>query len=159
MITLDDYLMARQPPADLIPNAERTVLKANMLIAHYVVQVPDAVPPRVQSGYRTPEVNLETPGAAPGSLHMSCRAVDLSDATCTIGGKPCVRPFARWCFANLHVLADLDLWMEDPRATAGARPWVHVQTEPPRSGLRVFIPDARWAERLAGEALSQAVIR
>jgi hypothetical protein len=49
------------------------------------------------------------------------------------------RTLARWCLRNLVFLAEVGLWMEDPRWTPG---WVHLQSVPPRSGGRVFIPSA-----------------
>lgn len=161
MISLNDYLMGRG--AGLAPelgaNAMRTIQQANMLLAHYFNHNPDAARPQVASGYRTPLINADTRGAAPNSLHMTCEAIDLTDMPCLIEGRMRVRPLARWCVANLHVLADLDLWMEDPRATQGTtRSWVHVQTRAPRSGLRVFIPDANWAARLAGRPLTDQSI-
>lgn len=157
MISLDEYMMGRgrNASAALIASAQETVLRANMLLSHYRTHFPDSAHPQVASGYRTPEINAGTAGAARGSLHMTCEAVDLIDMPCLIDGRMRVRPFARWCLANLHVLADLDLWMEDPRATKGTvRSWVHVQTRAPKSGLRVFIPDADWAARLAGKPLT-----
>lgn len=156
MITIDDYLMGRGRglPPTLGANAMETILRANMLLSHYRSHCPDAAHPQVASGYRTPEINAGIAGAAPGSLHMTCEAIDLTDLPSLIDGRMRVRPLARWCLANLHVLADLDLWMEDPRATTGNRSWVHVQTRPPKSGLRVFLPSADWAARLAGQPLT-----
>jgi len=45
----------------------------------------------------------------------------------------------RWCLKHLDVLETLGLWMEDPQWTPT---WLHVQTIPPRSGHRVYIPSA-----------------
>ena len=56
-------------------------------------------------------------------------AVDLHDPNGAI---------ARWCMASNHsTLADLGLWIEHPDYTPG---WCHLQTRPPRSGSRVFVP-------------------
>ena len=70
------------------------------------------------------------------------------------------KAFARWCVANLHLLADLDLYMEDPRCTIGQwTSWVHLQIFAPRSGQRVFIPTADWAARLKGDPLTPEDIK
>ena len=41
-----------------------------------------------------------------------------------------------------EVLAEVGLWLEDPRWTFDPKGdhWVHLQTVPPRSGNRVFVP-------------------
>jgi hypothetical protein len=69
------------------------------------------------------------------------------------------RPLAHWCKSRLDLLAEIGLWMEDPRATCGARPWVHLQTRGPKSGARIFIPSADWAARLAGKPLTDEAIK
>ena len=88
----------------------------------------DGAEPAISSGYRPPEVNAATEGAAKRSNHMVCRAVDIHDHGGTL---------AKWCLANLDLLEHLELWMEAPRYTYG---WVHLQSVPPRSNNRVFIP-------------------
>lgn len=135
-----------------LSNAETTVHRHSLLLAYYYHDHPQARRIGYSSGRRTPEQNAATPGAAPASLHMTCEAGDL--------GEPREdRPFARWCVANLHFLADIGLWMEDPRCTVGKwTSWVHLQTRAPKSGMRVFIPDAKWAERLQGRPLSMEQI-
>lgn len=150
MITIDQYLMSRLEGMtdELSGNAVKTVLKLNMLEAHYRIDYPQADPWLVSSGRRTPAANARIQGAAPNSLHLTCEACDIRDTP--------NRARARWCFANQHLLADLDLWMEDPRCTPT---WVHLQTRAPRSGLRIFIPDANWAARLDGAPLTLGSIR
>jgi len=68
------------------------------------------------------------PGAAKGSKHLSCQAIDLEDRDGRLDA---------WCMAHLGVLEELQLWLEHPDATPG---WCHLQILPPRSGLRVFYP-------------------
>lgn len=75
-------------------------------------------------GFRNP---LCTVGA-PGSPHRTGEAVDRYDLS---------RKFASWCLAHQDILVDQGLWMEDPRWTVS---WVHLQTYPPKSGLRVYRP-------------------
>jgi hypothetical protein len=83
---------------------------------------------RVTSGWRPPQVNATTPGAAKRSLHMTCEAVDLEDADGQLDD---------WCLDHPEVLQEIGLWQEHPAATKG---WCHLQVVPPRSGKRVFYP-------------------
>ena len=97
----------------------------------------------ITSGYRPDAINEQTPGAAKNSNHKLCRAADIEDAD----GE-----FANFCSAKLDLLKDIGLWMEDPFYTRtilageskkipfGQQGWVHLQSVPPKSGKRVFIP-------------------
>lgn len=148
-LTLEQYL---GPSTALITpnirrNAEIMVARANLVLTYYREDNPGAPEIRLASGWRSPQRNAATVGAAAGSAHLSGEAIDLGEAKDS-------RPFARWCVANLHVLADFSLWMEDPRCTVGKwTSWVHLQTRPSASGLRVFLPNADWAARLKGDSL------
>lgn len=130
MISLDAYWKGRDKEyADELTdeirgNAEKTVELANELLSRAGRSDIDLV----DSGWRPKAVNDHTSNAASGSKHLSAEAVDLPDYK---------RTLATWCVDNLDVLAEIGLWMEDPRWT---KTWVHVQTVPPRSGKRVFIP-------------------
>jgi hypothetical protein len=75
-------------------------------------------------GFRSP---LCTVGAI-NSLHRTGEAVDRYDPS---------RKFASWCMAHQDILVDQGLWMESPQWTVS---WVHLQSQPPRSGLRVYRP-------------------
>jgi hypothetical protein len=149
VITVEQYLMGRTQgmTETLWSNARNTVLRTNWLRGHYLLDHPDAPAWVVRSGRRTPEGNAKIAGAAPQSNHLQCNALDIGDTS---------RRLARWAFANLHILADLDLYMEDPRCTPT---WLHIQTVPPLSRNRVFIPSADWARRLSGQALTLGSIR
>lgn len=139
MITLVDYFMGRREtfPLSLTPtienNAVRTVGIANELIvlakgAGFVVKPNPRTGSLVSSGWRPPQINTKAGGAA-RSCHLSGEAIDLYDPD----GK-----LDEFCLAASHwVLRELGLWLEDPKATPG---WCHVQTKPPRSGRRVFLP-------------------
>lgn len=96
-------------------------------------------PGLLRSGWRPAAVNAQVPGAAPASLHISGHAVDISDVD---------QALADFCIANLNLLIEGGLWMEDPRCTPN---WVHLQSVEPKSKLRVFIPNAFWASRLADQ--------
>lgn len=140
MITLADYYMGRDRThghllgSDLRANAARTVEAANaLLVLAKTGGVSLEASPRtgtiVSSGWRPPDINSATPGAAVRSLHMQCLAVDLFDPDGDLDD---------WLLANADtVLRDLALWLEHPAVTKG---YAHVQLRPPRSGRRVFYP-------------------
>ena len=140
MITLADYYMGRDRThghllgSDLRANAARTVEAANaLLVLAKTAGVSLEASPRtgsvVSSGWRPPDINGATPGAAARSLHMQCLAIDIHDPDGDLDD---------WALDNADtVLRDLVLWLEHPAATKG---WCHVQLRPPRSGRRVFYP-------------------
>jgi len=132
VITLTAYwkgrnvLNADELTDEITANAQVTVEKANELLARAGRSDINTV----NSGWRPRAVNDATANAASGSKHLTAQAVDLPDAD---------RTLATWCVDNLDVLAELGLHMEDPRWTPT---WVHVQTVPPKSGKRVYIPSS-----------------
>lgn len=144
MISLADYFMGRDRThahllgTDLRANAGRTVESANaLLVLAKTAGVGLEGNPRtgsiVSSGWRPPDINAGTPGAALRSLHMRCLAIDLFDPDGDLDD---------WLLSVAKtVLADLGLWMEHPSATKG---WAHVQLVPQgsfkRTGLRYFYP-------------------
>ena len=117
-----DKVYAPQLTDEIRRNAAETVRRANLLL------VAAKKKGGVTSGWRPPAVNAATKGAAKRSNHMLGLAVDLSDDDGTLDV---------WCMANLPTLERLGLWLEHPSKT---RRWCHVQTVPPRSGNRVFMP-------------------
>jgi len=139
MLTLPDYWMGRDESHEhaltetIRFSARETVLRVNALLAMMMAAaVPLEANPRtgslISSGWRPPEINAGTPGAAVKSRHMTGQAADLYDPDGLLDD---------WCMDNQDKLADLGLWIEHPCATKG---WCHVQTLPPRSGRRVFYP-------------------
>jgi hypothetical protein len=126
VISVAEYYMGRDkkyPLNDTLrANAEELVEKVNQLLSRF------GEGRRVSSGWRPPQVNAATPGAAKRSLHMTCEAVDLEDEDGQLDD---------WCLDNLEVLQEIGLWLESPAAT---RRWCHLQIAPPRSGKRVFFP-------------------
>jgi hypothetical protein len=139
MITLRDYYLGRDIThghllgSDLRANAARTVEVANQLlqraVAGGVTMDKNGRGHLVNSGWRPPDINARTRGAALRSLHMQCLAIDISDPDGDLDD---------WCLDNADtVLRALGLWLEHPAATKG---WCHVQLQPPRSGRRVFYP-------------------
>ena len=140
MITLADYFMGRDRAyqedctQEIRANAVLTVARVNLLLAaaeeEFVYPGTDEeTHTQVASGWRPRGLNARTSNAATNSKHLTAQACDLQD---TEG-----REFARWCLRNLEVLERIGLWMEAPRYTPS---WVHVQTIPPGSGLRVYRP-------------------
>lgn len=140
-ITIHDYFMGRDAkyPLSLTPSiqqaAERTVELANMALDKASeFGIGNVVSPitmtQVSSGWRPPQINSATPGAAPNSKHMTGEAIDLYDPDGDLD---------EWFMAEpgRNCLEILGLWMEHPAATKG---WCHLQTVPPRSGNRVFYP-------------------
>lgn len=130
MITLQSYFKGRdiqnreELTDDIRANAQITVERVNDLLTRAGRSDLHAI----NSGWRPQGVNDATANAAKGSKHLSAEAADLPDTD---------RSLCEWCVDNLDVLADIGLWMEDPRWTPT---WLHVQTVPPKSGKRVFIP-------------------
>ena len=131
MITELDYLMGRDKIKPLdeeqVENMLETVERANSLLAMFYADQPAASLRKVNSGYRTPEINASA-GGAKASKHMTCQAVDLSDEDGELG---------EWLDGNQKALEECKLWMEHKSKTPT---WVHVQTVPPKSGKRVFYP-------------------
>lgn len=103
------------------------------------------LPPGYSSGWRPGEVNEITSNAAKRSTHLTANAGDKRD---TIDGE-----FCWWCMRNEYRLVQHALWMEHPvatllrawaRAIAGKReptPWCHLQSLPPSSHRRIYMPD------------------
>jgi LAS superfamily LD-carboxypeptidase LdcB len=90
------------------------------------------IPMTVTSGLRSDaqQQALITAGKsnAPKSHHLTGEAADILDQ----GGK-----LKAWVEANISLLEEIGLWMEDFSATPN---WVHFQIVPPHSGHRFFLP-------------------
>lgn len=127
MITVNDYWMGRDETyaselTDAIRrNAATTVALVNEL------ELASGMYLAVSSGWRPAAINAAV-GGATHSNHTTACACDVHDPE----GK-----LDQWCLDNLEVLERLGLWLESPKHTPG---WCHVQTVPPKSGNRVFIP-------------------
>lgn len=89
------------------------------------------------SGYRSMEEHLgiykkkgiTDPKKIPmKSKHLYGQAVDIYDPN---------KALQAWCKANVKVLEEVGLWMEDFSATPN---WCHFQIVPPASGKRFFLP-------------------
>lgn len=137
MIDIEDYWMGRDKQfakewTDLIQdNGDETVMRINRLLDLYVADTGFKRPETWASGWRPAGVNAHTSNAAGHSKHITAQAGDVRDPT---------RLFAKWCNANHDKLEQCELWMEDSRWCPS---WVHLQTVPPNSGNRVFIPSSK----------------
>ncbi len=127
-LKLADYYMGRDKShrseltREIRANARETLLRANRLLRRAGMMR------KVTSGWRPASINAAVPGAAKGSKHLSCLAIDLEDRNGALDA---------WCLAHPEILEELGLWLEHPDATPG---WCHLQIQPPRSGNRVFHP-------------------
>lgn len=130
MITLTDYWMGRDRefPLALTPQIEKNAALTVQLVNALLVRFGEGR--KVTSGWRPPEVNAKTAGAAPKSKHMTGQAIDLADPEGDLDD---------WLMSaeGQAAMAELGLWHEHPAATKG---WAHLQTVPPRSGRRTFYP-------------------
>lgn len=112
-----------------------TVERANRFLDMYSSQTGDFRHRNVNSGWRPKTVNeaiykaLKKP-VRTGSNHLFGRAVDIGDEDGSLD------EFAE-SRTGLVALELCGLWLEHPDHTPR---WCHVQTVPPRSGNRVFIP-------------------
>lgn len=136
MITVDDYFQGRRErfPAEyrepIGDAAVVTVKRANLLLAAFYLAKPEAIVRRVNSGWRPPTLNASVPGASQRSLHMTGEAIDLSDDDSMLDdwiNSP----------AGTQALVRIELWAESRNYTPR---WCHIQTRPPRSGNRFFVP-------------------
>lgn len=140
-ITVDEYFLkygetyASELTLELRQNAAELLGKVNILLT--CVKAAgiglDLIPLRNRmvcftSGWRPKKINAKTPGAARFSLHMSAKAIDISDPDGLID---------EWCISNTKVLRELGLYLEHPSATKG---WCHLQSVPPKSGRLIFYP-------------------
>lgn len=136
MILLEQYWMGRdrayasELTDEIRQNAAETVRRTNLLIDRYQQATGDKRPRGVNSGWRPSAVNAATPKAAKKSKHMLGLALDIADASKTMKA---------WLMTaeGQRALIECELWMEHPDATPT---WVHVQTVPPGSGKRVYMP-------------------
>ena len=147
MITRTQYLMGRDVrypgsvTAEVDANQEILRERVNQVLEWAAA---DGVEPGVDektgnavaSGLRPRELNDRTQNSATDSSHITGEGVDLQD---TLPG----RPLARWCLREARPggrLEQVGLYMERPQWTPD---WVHLQSRPPKSGRRVYIPSSK----------------
>ena len=118
----DDYTQ------EISDNLDKLLVPMNQVRTEY------AIPMTVNSGWRSPEENASTPGAAKHSKHMSGLACDISDPDGALW---------KWILEHLALMQELGLYFEDKRWTPT---WVHFQLGGPKSGHRIFVPDTSRAK-------------
>jgi len=131
MITSEKYFGRAIVDPKIADNAKELLEKVNAFLEHFQGSV------QMTSGYRSPEHNKNV-GGARSSKHMSGEAIDIYDLD---------RSLAKFCVLKAELLDQYGLYCEDPRCT---RNWVHLQSCPPRSGSRFFIPSLDWAKKISG---------
>jgi hypothetical protein len=130
MISKNEVLMGRDKtyPQDYTKEISDNIDK--MLIVLNKIRSAYGKPMTVSSGWRPAAVNSKLANAGKKSNHMLGLACDFKDADGQLKD---------WVIANLKLMADLGVYIEDFNYTKG---WVHFQIVPPKSKKRVFIPSA-----------------
>jgi uncharacterized protein YcbK (DUF882 family) len=85
-------------------------------------------PMTVTSGLRSDADQARINPKAPKSKHLLGQACDIKDPNGELD---------EWCKANVKLLEEIGLWIEDAAYTVG---WTHFQIVGPKSGRRFFIP-------------------
>ncbi len=130
MLRESDYWMGRDEkyPEELTgeieANAAELLGRVNNLLAALGWADPD-----VRSGWRPHAINDATSNAAAHSKHLTGQAIDLADPD---------RSLARAIKLEPDVLVQFGLFAEDFRWTPS---WVHLQSVPPKSGRRIYVPN------------------
>lgn len=111
---------------EVISNLEALLPRINALLQELGIKSS-----RISSGFRPSQVNAATKGAAKKSNHMLGNAIDIiDDKSQSLANR-----------LNPEILAKYNLYMEDKSATIGkATNWVHLQSVPPKSKKRIFLP-------------------
>lgn len=136
MISLEDFYKGRDVTyaSELTPeiqaNAVVTVNRVNELLAAFYATQPEGSYRTVNSGWRPPDVNAATIGAAKNSRHLTGEACDLSDDDEALDDWLLTQP-------GVAAMVRIGLWQESPTTTPR---WSHVQIVAPASGRRVFLP-------------------
>ena len=144
MITIQQYWMGRdkQYPAAFTKaiqsNGVATVFLVNKVIAKFSAETGINLD-QLASGWRPAAVNDATSNAASHSTHIIAKGEDVRDTP--------NRDFARWVCKNKAFLEEIGLWVERfewtsklNQKTGEWENWVHLQTVPPLSGHRYYIP-------------------
>lgn len=128
-ISFDEILMGRAELEELEPEVQ-----ANIKVLHERInklRTAYGKPLRVNDGFRR---SKDTPkNGAKKSHHLIGAAIDLDDDDAGTLWK--------WTLANLKLMQEIGLWMEDPRWTHGkVGTWMHFSIFPPGSNKRIFRP-------------------
>lgn len=133
MLSKQELLKGRdlQYPADytqeISDNLDKLLVIMNQIRSAYGISM------TVNSGWRPPSINSNTPGAAKHSKHMLGLACDIADPDGSLWA---------WTINNLQLMKDLGIFMEHKWWTSSdsSGGWVHYQLSPSNSGKRIFVP-------------------
>lgn len=125
MITRDEIIQGRDKQFPLTPELESNLTKLGLALNKFRVAYGKSM--IVTSGYR-PGLYNTAAGGAKKSNHMICLAADFADKD---------RSLMAFCIANIKLLEDCGIWIENPAKTPT---WIHMQCVPPKSGNRIFEP-------------------
>ena len=122
--------------SDQLANLADTANKCNEFLDAYPYDVP------MNSGFRNFALQMQVNPLAPMSNHLTGKALD--------GGELLDNPnrLMEYILSNLDRAQALGLFFENFNWVPT---WCHIQTVPPKSGHRIFIPDsspakcARWS--------------
>lgn len=133
IITLEEYITSGDAHPEMLAandynkevqdNANKLLDKVNAFLHDIGI---DGV--KVNSGWRSPEINAKIPGAAKSSNHLKALAIDLSDKDGNL---------RKIVLENLEKAQQYGLYFEDMRWTAT---WLHIQCVPPVSKHRIYVP-------------------
>lgn len=134
MISINEILgkyKQEELPKEHLDNILELLKRVNIIRKEY------GKPLKVTSGYRSKEDQIriykekgvtDESKIPMKSRHLYGCAVDFYDPN---------KELQLWCKANEKLLETVGLWMEDFSVTVN---WVHVQSTPPKSGKRWFLP-------------------
>ena len=122
-ISKSEILMGREVQYPLNPEQQKNL--DILLVKMNKVRDAYGKPMSVSSGYRPAAINAGVSGAAKNSSHTLCMACDIKDPDGSV---------RKWVLANLQLMKDLGLWIEDFRWTPT---WVHFQIRP--ASRRIFM--------------------
>lgn len=139
MITLDQYLMGRHLkwPKEYTQEIKENAIGLLVIVNDFIktLDIRNVV---VTSGFRPPSYNKTVKGAAKGSRHTTGQAIDLADPKKELAKLICGKDFK-----DGSLLEEFNLYAEHPGYTS-ANPkgshWLHLQSVPPKSHTRIFIP-------------------
>lgn len=131
MITRENLLNGKECPPELEDNLSDFLKKINLLeqacgmkfkFTSFLRDKKDQIRIYEEKGI-TDESKIPM-----SSKHFFCQAVDIFDPKGEL---------KKWILSNIKKVEEIGFWMEDFSST---KTWVHVQSIPPKSGNRFFIP-------------------
>jgi hypothetical protein len=129
VISIKEILMGRVKFEDLSPELQANVTELHTKIN--LLRTAISRPLKVNDGLRRVGVDMPKNGAAQSNHYLGF-AIDIDDDDSAW--------LWQWVLANLDLMQEIGLFMEDPRWTHGKGTWMHFQIRPPKSGKRIYIP-------------------